>query len=98
MKLILPLCILTAFLFGCEKQNTIKIDCGGNNVEINMSADGEKLATLINGDKLEFNIAISASGARYVAQHSGKEITLWNKGDDWTLYLDAEPPIMCSAK
>ena len=84
MKQIFALCLGAVALLGCEKQNT--------------SENGDKLSTVINGKNINFDIAVSASGARYVAQNNGTEITLWNKGEDWTLYLDADTPIMCVVK
>lgn len=98
MKQIFALCLGAVALLGCEKQDTIKLDCTGNDVEINISENGDKLSTVINGENINFDIAVSASGARYVAQNNGTEITLWNKGEDWTLYLDADTPITCVVK
>lgn len=98
MKKGLPLFLGLIALSACDNKKIIELDCGGNNVAINMSEDGEHLSTVINGENVDFNIAVSASGVRYVAQMNNSEVTLWNKGTDWTLYLNEETPIMCVSK
>lgn len=98
MKKVLPVFLGLIILSACENKKTIELDCGGNAVSINMSEDGENLSTVINGENIDFHIAISASGARYVGQMNGTEVALWNKGTDWTLYLDENTPIMCVSK
>ena len=48
-----------------------------------------------NGDVVEMNIAPSGEGARYVANLNDTEITLQNRGRDWTLFVGDEEPIEC---
>lgn len=98
MKKVLGPLVLMLALSACGDTNTIQLDCSGNDVAINMSEDGESLSTVINGENVDFNIAISASGVRYVGQINGTEVVLWNKGEDWTLYFDENTPIACLGK
>ena len=81
-------------LYGCEKSDNVYV-CDKYTVEITPAADGEKLTADINGDVVEMNIMPSADGARYVANLNDTEITLWNRGRDWTLFVGDDEPIVC---
>ncbi len=98
MKKILLLLFCAVCFSACDRKNTINVICGDYDVKIDMSEDGEKLNTTINDENVNFNIAISASGVRYVGIKNETEIVLWNKGDDWTLYFEENTPISCTAK
>lgn len=92
--LIFGLCAVVA---ACEKQddNRVARSCGEYNVEMTFSQDGETMSAVINGDNLEMERAISASGARYVGILNDTTVTLWGKGEDWTMFLNDEEPIFC---
>lgn len=82
-------------LVACDKSDDNSMTCGKYDVEIQLSESGEKLTATLNGDTVEMNIAPSADGARYIATLNDTEITLWNKGHDWTLFIDDEAPAEC---
>lgn len=76
-------------LSGCSKHDNVFI-CGDYQVNMIMSEDGETITAVINGDEMVLNHAISASGARYIGELNDTVVTLWNKGEDWTMYLNEE--------
>lgn len=95
MKKIL-LCTLAVFtLVACERAPKSNIVCGDYNIQMNFSEDGSMLHAIINGDDLDLTLAPSASGARYVGVLNDTNVTLWSKGDDWTMFLNDEDPIEC---
>lgn len=98
MKKILFLFLSIFALSACDNKEKININCGNYDILINMSEDGESLKTIVNGNIVNLNIAMSASGVRYVGKMDGEDITLWNKGIEWTLYLKDGLPIMCTSK
>lgn len=81
-------------LTGCERANDTYV-CDKYTVHIALDESGEKLTADFNGDTVEMNIVPSASGARYVANLNDTEISLWNKGNEWTLFVDDQEPIRC---
>ncbi len=81
-------------LVACEKSDNV-FECGKYEVEITPHEKGDKIMAVLNGDAVEMNIAPSASGARYIANLNDTEITLWNKGRDWTLIIGDEEPVEC---
>lgn len=94
MKKIL-ICLLAGLsLAACNKQENI-ITCGEYEVAIEMNETGDKIHAVINGDEMDLDLAISASGARYVGILNDTTVTLWNKGSDWTMFLNDEEPIFC---
>lgn len=94
MKKLLFCFIGLVTLVACEKSDNVYV-CDKYTVEINLDESGEKLTADLNGDVVEMNIAQSADGARYVANLNDTEITLWNRGRDWTLIVGDEEPIEC---
>ncbi len=82
-------------LAACDKADDNVYVCDKYTVEITTSENGDTLTADINGDVVEMNIAPSADGARYVANLNDTEITLWNKGRDWTLFVGDDEPIEC---
>ena len=84
-------------LTACSEKKDV-IVCGDYEVEMTLSEDGEMLDAVINGDEMTLNLAISAFGARYVGELNETIVTLWNKGSDWTMFLNDGAPIMCVAK
>ena len=89
--------ILCASLCACDAKNPV-ITCGGYNIDMNLSDDGETLTAVINGDEMTLTHAISASGARYVGELNDTIVTLWNQGHDWTMFLNDDAPIECTVK
>ncbi|MCM1294758.1 MAG: MliC family protein [Muribaculaceae bacterium] len=85
----------------CDKKSDSDVlvrQCGDYLVEMTFSDDGEKMHAVINGDALDLQIAVSASGARYVGVLNDTDVTLWGKGGDWTMFLNDEEPIICHQK
>jgi membrane-bound inhibitor of C-type lysozyme len=70
-----------------------KLTCGG--YEIVLDSGTEVLETTINGDAVTLNIAVSASGARYIGILNDQSVELWSKGENWTLYINDGEPIEC---
>ena len=97
MKKLFAILCLGLIVGGCESENLV-IQCGGYSVEITMSQDGETLNANINGDEMVLTHAISASGARYVGELNDTIVTLWNQGNDWTMFLNDDAPIECTSK
>ena len=97
MKKLMLVGVLCTVLTACGK-NEPTLVCGGYDVNISLSDDGETLTALINGDEMTLTHAISASGARYVGELNDTIVTLWNQGTDWTMFLNDGAPIECSAK
>ncbi len=91
-------------LAACDKKtetDVIAQTCGDYAVEITLSDDGETLAAVINGDAATLTHAVSASGARFVGTLNDTMVTLWNKGEAWTMFLgddDNAVAIECVAK
>ena len=104
MKQILVGLVAVLSIAACDKpdeNNAIVRTCGDYDVEITLSDIGDTVNATINGDATTLNHAISASGARYVGVLNDTDITLWNKGTDWTLFLgddDTAVAIECIAK
>ncbi|MBO7656319.1 MAG: MliC family protein [Alphaproteobacteria bacterium] len=94
MKKICFLFIGVLAFAGCDKPDNVYV-CDKYTVEITPTEDGDTLTADINGDVVEMNIAPSGDGARYVANLNDTEITLWNRGRDWTLFVGDEEPIEC---
>lgn len=94
MKKIIATSLLALSLVACSKENSTFI-CGAYQVDITMAEDGESITAVINGDEMTLNHAISASGVRYVGELNDTVVTLWNKGSDWTMYLNEEDGIKC---
>lgn len=104
MKKFLVIFAMIACVAACDKpdeSNAIVRTCGDYDVEITLSDTGDTINAIINGDATTLNHAISASGARYVGMLNDTNVTLWNKGEDWTLFLgddDTAVAIECVAK
>lgn len=93
-KLILPV-LLVAVLFACENMKTAAV-CGDYKINMKFVDDGNKLFVRINGEDLSLNLVQSASGAKYDAvMKNGETLVLWNKGENWTMFIDDGPAIIC---
>lgn len=95
---------MIACVAACDKKtenDAIVRTCGDYTVEIKLSENGDTIDATINGDATTLNLAVSASGARYVGILNDTNVTLWNKGEGWTLFLgddDTAVAIECVAK
>ena len=94
MKKVCLVFIGLLILSACEKKDNIYV-CDKYTVEITTNENGDTLTADINGDVVEMKIAPSADGARYVANLNDTEITMWNRGRDWTLFVGDDEPITC---
>ena len=81
-------------MVACDRADNVYV-CGKSTVEITPGETGDILTANLNGDVVEMNIAPSGDGARYIANLNDTEITLWNKGRDWTLIIGDEEPVQC---
>lgn len=90
-KVLFPLLAVLA-VSACGKSDDL-MKCGA--YEVTVALNGEELTAVLNGDEVVLKQAVAASGVRYVGELNDTEVVLWNKGDDWTLYLADEDPIEC---
>lgn len=90
-------CIAVA---ACEKTDDgiIRCQCGDYAVEITMSESGDTINAVLNGDAAELKRAVSASGAKYDGVLNDTDVTLWNKGENWTMILDDDMVVECAVK
>ena len=72
--------------------------CGGYDVDMQFSDNGDTMRANINGDELELSNVVSASGAKYAGILNDTIVVLWNKGENWTLIMDDETIIDCVGK
>lgn len=90
-KILFPL-IAALVLVGCnQSDDTMK--CGAYDVKIEQHENS--ITATLNGDSVELMQAIAASGVRYVGILNDTEVMLWNKGTDWTLFIDNDEPAEC---
>ena len=83
----------------CDRGDNSNIQqCGGYDVQIEISDEGETMHANINGDELDLSHVVSASGAKYAGILNDTVVVLWSKGDAWTMMLDDEQIIDCQAK
>lgn len=92
-KLFLIFGILCA-VAGCDKQDDVVI-CGPYEVQMTYSENGDTLHAVLNGDGVDLTNAVSASGARFDGVLNDINITLWSKGNDWTLFLGDDESYEC---
>jgi membrane-bound inhibitor of C-type lysozyme len=94
MKKLIPMLLLAA--------------CAGRPVSSATSmCDGHKVRTKtyddytvlkIDGKKSKLSRAVSASGAKYEGVFDGKQTTLWNKGEKFTITMDGKAWPECVGK
>jgi membrane-bound inhibitor of C-type lysozyme len=94
MKKILFSLLVALVLAGCGDSSDNMIKCGAYEVETE-AVDQDNLRVVLNGDEVVLTRAVSASGARYEGVLNDITIALWNKGNDWTLFLNGEDPVEC---
>ncbi|MDL2296037.1 MliC family protein [Lachnospiraceae bacterium OttesenSCG-928-E19] len=85
--------LIAAFvLVGCN-QSDDAMKCGAYEVQIEQHENS--ITATLNGDSVELMQSVAASGVRYVGILNDTEVMLWNKGSDWTLFLNDEEPAPC---
>jgi membrane-bound inhibitor of C-type lysozyme len=95
MKKILFSLAAAIMLVGCGDSTEV-VKCGKYDVRMDQKegSDGT-LKVELNGDKVVLKRTISASGARYEGVLNETVVVLWNKGKDYTLFLNDDKPIEC---
>jgi len=76
----------------------VTLHCDGHTIEMTLADDGESVAAFLdNSIRVNADLAESASGARYEYAASGLPwgafgsdwtLELWNKGTDWSVFVD----------
>ncbi len=94
MKKIYFALLTVGLLAACEKSD-LSFNCGNMAIHLELSETGETLGATIDGVPIKMNIVPSASGASYLGMLNGTEITLWNKGRDWTMFVNGGDSIEC---
>lgn len=94
MKKFLFVVMGLTFIAGCDKSD-FNVHCGKHDVKIVLGASGDTIRAYLYDTEIPMDIAPSASGARYIGEYNGAKITLWNKGRNWTLFLNDDKPIEC---
>ena len=92
--------VICAFLLvACgHDDGNVHQKCGGYDVDMSFSDNGETVRANINGDELELSNVVSASGAKFAGILNDTIVVLWNKGENWTLILDDDTIIECVGK
>ena len=88
-------------LCACDKKTDSDIStrqCGGYQVEMTFNDQGDAMHAIINGDEMDLTLSVSASGAKYDGVLNDTNVTLWQKGDEWTMILDDDMVIECDRK
>ena len=99
MKKFLILVVCAGLLVACGHNDGIEHQkCGGYDVDMQFSDDGDTMRANINGDELELSHVVSASGAKFAGILNDTIVVLWNKGENWTLILDDDTIIECVGK
>lgn len=99
-KFLFVFCALSA-LAACDKHSSddrLIRRCGEYLVEMAFNNAGEEMNAIINGDAVTLNLVVSASGAKYDGVLNDTTVTLWGKGDDWTMILDEDMVFSCVAE
>ncbi len=93
-KLILPV-LLIAGVFACEKMK-VSATCGEYDVDIRYVDDADALSVRIKNETVLLNLVPSASGVKYDGvMKNGDKLTLWGKGDVWTMFVNDGDAISC---
>ncbi len=94
-KIILPI-LLSVALCGCgDSDQGISVVCGNYDVNIKLGSDGTHLSALINNKPFDFILGTSASGAKYDGIVNGNNVSLWNKGESWTMFVNEDIVFEC---
>ncbi|MBD5388993.1 lysozyme inhibitor [bacterium] len=97
MKKIFGFILGLVVLGGCDQANDAPAtrQCGPYAVDMTFADDGATLMAHINGDAVTLHGVVSASGARYNGTLNNTDVTLWGKGDAWTLILGDQELFEC---
>ena len=101
MKKVFLFSVICASLAACDgekKSDVIVQQCGDYTVEITLDETGDKINAVLNGDAVELANVVSASGAKFDGVLNDTAVTLWNKGEMWTMILDDDMIVECVAK
>ena len=101
MKKVYLISVICASLAACDgekKSDGIVQQCGDYTVEITLDETGDKINAVLNGDAVELTNVVAASGAKFDGVLNDTAVTLWNKGEMWTMILDDDMIVECVAK
>ena len=99
MKKVLICLLGSLMLASCgQDEKTPVLQCGGYDIQMELSSDGDAMHANINGDELDLSHVVAASGAKYAGILNEIVVVLWQKGDAWTLMLDDDQLIECKTK
>ncbi len=99
MKKLVFLFVCGVMMAACGHDDGIEHQkCGGYDVEMRFSDNGDTMQANINGDELELSNVVAASGAKFAGILNDTIVVLWNKGENWTLILDDDTIIECAGK
>ncbi len=100
MKKMIFAALIAATLYACGKSDddAVVLTCGGYDVRVEFSNNGDTLCADINGDTVDMARAVSASGAKYEGAVNDTPVVLWEKGREWTMILDDDMVVPCDAK
>jgi membrane-bound inhibitor of C-type lysozyme len=94
-KYILAMSVLALCACSDKTPEAIGMKCGEFDVVVNVTADGEKLETSINGQNVSMTIAESASGAKYEGANGETKLSLWSKGENWIMIVGDDQVFEC---
>lgn len=97
MKKIICAMMAVMAVAACETHDdsAMRRQCGAYSVGMEFCDDGDTLRADINGDTVDLHHTVAASGARYDGVLNDTAVTLWGKGDDWTLFLGQDEAFEC---
>ena len=101
MKKVFLFSVICASFAACDgekKSDVIVQQCGDYTVEITLDETGDKINAVLNGDAVELTNVVAASGAKFDGVLNDTAVTLWNKGEMWTMILDDDMIVECVAK
>ena len=102
MKKLLIFFAFLSVLAGCDSggdssSKTFTLKCGSYDVAIKI-LDADTLQTAVNGEKITMNRANYASEMHlYKGRGAVVSVSLWNKGQNWSLDIDNGRRINCVA-
>lgn len=88
-------CLIGLLVIAGCKETTDTIICDKYTIEFQQSDNTDKLDIVINGDAVTLEHMVSASGALFGGILNDTNVQLWNKGRQWTLFLNDDTPISC---